>query len=339
MKKMKVLSIVVPAYNSESYLHRAIDSLLTEKEKVEIIIVNDGSTDQTGEIANQYAADYPNTVRVIHKENGGHGDAVTAGIYEAAGQYLKVVDSDDWVDAQAYHQVISCLSDYCDEQSLDMLVSNYVYEKKDAWHKKAVRYRRILPTNEIFDWKKVQLPKGKYLLMHSIIFRTQLLKEMEIHLPKHTFYVDNLFVFEPMPYVKKIKYLDVDFYRYYIGREDQSVNEKKMIAQIDQQLFVNKKMIDFYVAHQDIDQACREYLFKYLEVITTVSSVLAIRSNTEENLWKKEELWRYIEQKDAELYRKLKKRVLGAILSRNGGGIRYVVVPIYKTCQKIYGFN
>lgn len=337
---MKVLSIVVPAYNSEDYLNRAIDSLLVEKEKVELIIVDDGSTDRTGAIADQYAAKYPDTIKVIHKKNGGHGDAVTAGIHKSNGHYLKVVDSDDWVEPMAYRKIIDCLEKSIQEEDeLDLLISNYVYEKVGAWHKKAVRYRRNLPVNEVFGWDKVHLPKGKYLLMHAIIFRTKLLKDINLQLPKHTFYVDNLFAFEPMPHVQKIRYLDVDFYRYYIGREDQSVNEKKMIDQIDQQLFVNKQMIDFYVEQKELEGACQDYLFKYLEVITTISSVIAIRSKQSENLMKKEELWRYIEQKDPMLYVQLKTRILGAILSRNNERLRYVVVPIYKTCQMIYGFN
>lgn len=155
---------------------------------------------------------------------------MTAGIHKAKGHYLKVVDSDDWVEPMAYRKIIDCLEKSIQEENeLDLLISNYVYEKVGAWHKKAVRYRRNLPVNEVFVWDKVHLPKGKYLLMHVIIFRTQLLKDIDLQLPKRTFYVDNLFAFEPMTHVKKIRYLDVDFYRYYIGREDQSVNEKKMI--------------------------------------------------------------------------------------------------------------
>lgn len=98
-------------------------------------------------------------------------------------------------------------------------------------------------------------------------------------------------------------------------------------------------MIDFYVEQKELEGACQDYLFKYLEVITTISSVIAIRSKQSENLMKKEELWHYIEQKDPMLYVQLKTRILGAILSRNNERLRYVVVPIYKTCQMIYGFN
>lgn len=336
---MKILSVVVPAYNSEDYLHRAVDSLLSEAADVEIIIVNDGSTDQTEEIANQYKQTYPDTVKVIHQKNGGHGDAVTSGLQMATGSYFKVVDSDDWVDETAYHHVIQQLKQFTSDRKIDMLVTNYVYEKIGAFHKKRVSYKRALPENKLFGWNETKFRQGNYLLMHSIIFNTALLKRINLRLPRHTFYVDNLFVFEPMQYVRKIYYLNVDFYRYFIGREDQSVNENKMIEQIDQQLFVNKKMIALYATNKIEDESCRQYLFQYLEIITTVSSVLALKSNTEEDLWKKEMLWHYIETVDPELYAQLRKRFLGALLSRKGFGIRYFVLRIYKTCQRIYGFN
>ncbi|EGO5014785.1 glycosyltransferase [Enterococcus faecalis] len=336
---MKILSVVVPAYNSEDYLHRAVDSLLSEAVDVEIVIVNDGSTDKTEEIANQYHEAYPDTVKVVHQKNGGHGDAVTTGLYAATGRYFKVVDSDDWVDSSAYRCVIKQLKQLTNEQQVDMVVTNYVYEKVGAFHKKRVTYKRAIPENKVFGWNETKFRQGKYLLMHSIIFKTDLLKQINLRLPRHTFYVDNLFIFEPLQYVKRIYYLNVDFYRYFIGREDQSVNENKMIEQIDQQLFVNKKMIELYSYNQVEDESCRQYLFQFLEIVTTVSSVLALKSNTEEDLWKKAMLWNYIEKVDPDLNAQLRKRFLGALLSRKGCGIRYFVLRIYKMCQIIYGFN
>lgn len=134
-------------------------------------------------------------------------------------------------------------------------------------------------------------------------------------------------------------YLDVDFYRYFIGREDQSVNEEKMIAQIDQQLFVNKRMIDFYNRMEDVSFDLRNYLFNYLEIITIVSSVLLIKDNTQESLWKKEQLWYYIEEKNPSLYEKMRYRFTGRILTKHGITMRYFTINIYKMLQKLYGFN
>ena len=107
---MKLLSIAIPCYNSAAYMRRCIDSLLPGGEDVEILIVNDGSTDNTKDIAEEYRERFPSMVKVINKENGGHGSAVNAGIQNAAGLFYKVVDSDDWVNQSAYMQILSVLS-------------------------------------------------------------------------------------------------------------------------------------------------------------------------------------------------------------------------------------
>ena len=246
---MKLLSIAIPCYNSENYMRKCIDSLLPGGEDVEIIIVDDGSQkDRTAEIADAYAAQYPTIVKVIHQENGGHGAAVNAGIENATGLYFKVVDSDDWVKEEAYRQVLDTLREQTGiNRVLDMLICNFVYEKEGEKRKKVMNYRHILPENQLFTWEDCHhFTKGHYILMHSVIFRTKLLRECGLKLPGHTFYVDNLYVFEPLPYVENLYYLDVNFYRYYIGREDQSVNESIMISRIDQQIYVNKRMIDYF---------------------------------------------------------------------------------------------
>ena len=243
---MKVLSIAIPSYNSENYMANCIESLLIGGDDVEILIVNDGSKDNTGRIADEYAAKYPNIIRAIHQENGGHGEAVNAGLRNATGAYFKVVDSDDWVDPKAYKEILTLLKQMLTEhRQLDMLISNFVYDKQGASFKKVMNYRSVLPQNEIFTWEQIgHFKKGQYILMHSVIYRTQMLRDCELELPKHTFYVDNIFVYQPLPAVKTIYYLDVDFYHYFIGRDDQSVNEKVMIKRVDQQLRVNKLMID-----------------------------------------------------------------------------------------------
>ena len=250
---MKLLSIAIPCYNSEKYMRKCIDSLLIGGEDVEILIIDDGSTkDRTAEIADEYEAQFPTIVRAIHKENGGHGSAVNTGIANATGLYFKVVDSDDWVKQDAYFKILDTLRELAGGgQALDMLISNYVYEKEGERRKKVIQYRHILPVEKMFTWTDCHhFLKGHYILMHSVIFRTRLLQECGLKLPEHTFYVDNLYVFEPLPYVKNMYYLDVNFYRYYIGRQDQSVNETVMISRIDQQIRVTKLMIDYLVGRK-----------------------------------------------------------------------------------------
>ena len=137
---MKILSIAIPCYNSEAYMEKCIESLLVGGEDVEILVVNDGSSDRTAEIADAYAEKYPTIVKAIHQENGGHGEAVNAGIRNATGLYFKVVDSDDWVNEEAYHQILKTLEELIrGPKTVDLLISNFVYEKQGADRKKVMQ--------------------------------------------------------------------------------------------------------------------------------------------------------------------------------------------------------
>lgn len=339
---MKLLSVAIPCYNSEAYMRRCIDSLLPGGEEVEILIVDDGSTkDHTAEIADEYERKYPGICRAIHQENGGHGEAVNAGLRNAAGIYFKVVDSDDWVDGAAYQEILATLRRFVyGEKTLDMLISNFVYEKQGAKRKKVMNYRLALPQNELFDWSKVKVfMLGQYILMHSVIYRTSLLRECGLELPKHTFYVDNIFVYQPLPYVKTMYYLNVNFYRYFIGREDQSVNETVMIGRIDQQIRVTKLMLGCCDVTRLKNRKLRHYMVRYLEIMMTISSILAIKSGTEENMEKKRELWQYLRKQNLSLYLRLRWGFLGQGTNLPGKGGRQFPIAIYKLTQKFFGFN
>ena len=321
-------------------MEKCIESILPGGEDVEIIIVDDGSHDRTAEIADRYAAEYPEIVRAIHQPNGGHGEAVNTGITNATGLYFKVVDSDDWVDAGAYAKILGKLRELVQsEKNIDMLLANYVYEKEGAKHKKVMRQTGF-PTDCIFSWRDVRhFYKGHYILMHSVIYRTQLLRDCGLKLPDHTFYVDNIYVYKPLPYVRSMYYMDVDFYRYFIGRDDQSVNEKVMISRIDQQIKVNKIMIDDVDLWKVPSIKCRKYMFNYLEIITVVSTVMLLRSGTKENLEKKRELWTYIKEKDIRLFHRLRRGILGGTMNLPGKGGRKISVAAYRLSQKVVGFN
>lgn len=340
---MKILSIAIPSYNSQDYMCHCIESLLPGGEDVEILIVDDGSKDDTARIADEYQEKYPDIVRAIHQENGGHGEAVNSGLAHASGYYYKVVDSDDWVDADAYQHILSFLKQTVEEDDLvDMLISNYVYEKQGARRKKVIQYHSKLPQNTHFGWEDIgKFGASQNILMHSVIYRRDLLVDCGFKLPKHTFYVDNIFVYQPLPYVKKMYYLDVNFYRYFIGRDDQSVNEKVMMSRIDQQIRVNKMMVDIFAQHEedDLPQPLEEYLFHYLSTITTVTSVLLIKMNTEEAQEKRTDLWAYIEENSPKAYQKMKRTRLGKLSSSSSKISESLTKTGYKIAQKWYGFN
>ena len=326
-------------------MRKAIESLLPGGDDVEILVVNDGSTkDNTLEIAKEYEEKYPGIVRAIDQPNKGQGGAVNTGIQNATGLFFKVVDSDDWVKKSAYAKILGKLKEIvmCGEK-LDLLISNYVYEKDGEKKKKVIHFRRMFPQDEIFTWSDCHhFSKGHYILMHSAIYRTQILRDCGMVLPEHTFYVDNIYVYEPLLHVEKMCYLDVNFYRYYIGRDDQSVNEEIMISRIDQQLRVNYLMVDYLIDNKSKalkDKKRYKYMRNYLEIITTISSILLIKKNTDDSLQEKRKLWTYIKGRDKHLWAYLRSGIAGNAMNLPGKGGRKVSVECYKIAQKIFKFN
>lgn len=338
---MTTLSIVVPSYNSAAYLRHCVDSLLTAAPRLEILIVNDGSTDATGAIADEYAAAHPGVVRAIHTENGGHGSAVNVGVDNATGRYLKVVDSDDWVDAGALARVIDTLDQLANEGTEpDLLVSNFVYEKAGKRFKRPMRYRNALPRGRVFEWNEFgRFRPGQYLLMHALTYKTSVLRESGLRLPAHTFYVDNLFASIPLAQVTTMYYLDVDLYRYFIGRPDQSVAEAVMMRRIDQQLRVTNLMQASLPQITEVHPRLHNYLVHYFGIISAVTSFMLIRSGTRSDLARKAGFWEALRQEHPRIYRRIRRSALGQLINLPGRAGRRTTVTAYRVAQWVVGFN
>ena len=340
MSNDKLLTIAIPCYNSQDYLARALKSVLIGDKRIEILIVDDGSTDKTPAIADQYAHKYPDIVRVIHKENGGHGDAVMTGLANASGKYYKVLDSDDWLNRRALAAVMNFIAENEElDNSFDMIISDYVYEKLGKKHKKRIGYRGVMPVRTPFNWDKL----GKFMpwqniLMHSVIYRTSLLIKTGIKMPKHTFYVDNIYVYHPLPYVKKIYYLDVDLYHYVIGRSDQSVNEKVMMGRIDQQVLVTKLMIEDHSLRNVENSMLRRYMSQYLAMMMTISSAFLIKIGTPESLAEKDALWSFL-KKHGSQYKYVHRHFLGKAMQMKSKPGMWIIKVGYTISQKLVGFN
>ena len=340
----KLITFAVPCYNSAAYMEHCVDTLLQGGDDIEIILVDDGSTkDNTGEICDRYAAQYPNVVRAIHQENGGHGEGVNQGIRNARGIYYKVVDSDDWVDVDALHKALDKLRQFVrDEKLVDMLICNYVYEHVEDNTQRVAHYRNVFPVGRVFGWDSVKPFKvGQYLLMHSVIYRTQLLRDCQLELPKHTFYVDNIFVYQPLPAVRNMYYLDVDLYRYFIGRADQSVNEKVMLGRVDQQLRVNYHML----ASHDLREVSAKskqlggYMFNYLAIMVSISSIFLTMDGSPEALGKRTKLWEDIRKTDKRLYLRMRYFSVPALTNLPTAPGRKLSLALYRLTRKIYKFN
>lgn len=337
---MKLISFAVPCYNSAEYMEKCIESLLKAGEDAEIIIVNDGSTkDNTKEIADRYQEKYPSIVKAIHQENGGHGQAVNTGLKNATGKYFKVVDSDDWVDESALNEVMSTLRSM--EEEIDVYLVNYVYEYLYNNTQKHVNYRMSFPVGRKFNFEESKkLPVGTFIAMHSVIYRTGLLREINLELPKHTFYVDNLFVFTPLPYAKSFYYINVDFYRYFIGRQDQSVNESVIMKRIDQHIKVTELLLEAHDINtfKETRKRLYKYSLDYLMIMMIINSIYLIKIGDKESFDKKRKLWDKLKEKDPVTYKKLKRKFTGMVASDSKFKCG-LAKKIYVIVRKIFKFN
>lgn len=293
----KLLTIVVPSYNASKYLDFNLQSFLRPSvpEKLEVIVVNDGSTDDTARIADAYHEKYPETVKVIHKENGGHGSGINAGLRAATGKYFKVVDADDWVDHEALERLLDYISSFdaaaanadtdmdtaqvqadakaqAQDKALfvpDIIFNNYYWrltdevKSPDAYERKTeftepfsgVEYHKVYDFESIAD--------RCYVKMHNMTIRTDILREHQIQIDEHCYYVDMEYILYPMPYVRTIAFLPEFLYQYQIGRQGQSMDPAKMQRNAAQYDHVLASIYAYYDAHcRDIAQPNRK---KYID--------------------------------------------------------------------------
>ncbi len=327
-------------------MDKCIESILAFDDgdgDIEILIVDDGSTkDETPAKADEWHERYPETIYAIHKENGGHGSAVNVGLANARGRYFKVVDSDDWLDEQAMRKIMPYLRRQSElRDACDLVIGNYVYEKVYEGTRTVMDYRNVFPTEGEFTWNDIKrFHSSQYLLMHSVIYRTELLRDTGLVLPEHCFYVDNIFVYVPLPAVYSIRYFDVDMYRYFIGREGQSVNEETMMARIDQQLRITRFMIDAVDLDEDVVQKkLRHYMENYLSMMMCICSVFLRMINTPEAEQKRRDIWAYLQERRPQAYSRIRMNVLNIGTNIPSEIGRRLGLGGYRIAQKIFKFN
>lgn len=245
---MKVLSLVVPAYNSEGFLDKGIGSFLQESvlEKLDIIIVNDGSMDTTAQVAEKYCRQHPGSVRLISQENKGHGGALNTGCAAAVGKYLKVIDADDWIETENLPEFIALLED-C---SSDVVLTNYntidisTAEVK-KWRSFPETFGESLTMAQIMDrWKSFD----RALMFHGITYRTEFYHAKGISLSEHVFYEDHEFATFPCCHAQTVTPYDIFIYDYRIGDQTQSVSDANQLKRISHTATVLERMIQEYAA-------------------------------------------------------------------------------------------
>lgn len=333
---MKYISFVVPCYNSEDYMEHCIETLLIGKDDVEIIIVDDGSKDNTGKIADDYQKKYPNIVKVVHQKNGGHGEGINTGLKHATGKYFKVVDSDDWVDKKAYKTLLKKIKNI----DSDLIVMNYVYSYTDGRNDQTISFKNVFRDDEEITWSETgRFKLTQYLSLHSMMYKKSILDECNIKLPKHVFYEDNLFIYWPLPKTKTIYYLDLDFYRYFIGRADQSVQEPQMKKYSSHQVTVSKEVCNKYDLTTIEDKKLRRIMQRECTLLMTLGVLFSRICMSEEGEKQYKELWDSVKEGNPKLYKKIRHFSMAGGVSIPGKFGRMIAIGGFRVAHKLVKFN
>ena len=238
----KYLSVVIPSYNVEKFLNQTLDSFVCDEEimkKFEVIVVDDGSKDNTAKIGQEYATKYPDTFRVISKENGGHGSTINVGIKNAVGKYFKVVDGDDWVNTEDFVSFIKKLEN-CESE---YVFTNYYEYYDDVNRRKEIDFPQFADGKE-YDFKDVA--KSICIPMHALTIKTSVLKDNNIVIDEKCFYVDVEYVMFPVPFVNKVTFFDFHIYVYRLNLSTQSVSIFGFQKHIEDHTRVTFRMFEFY---------------------------------------------------------------------------------------------
>ncbi len=254
----KLLTVSIAAYNVEQYLSQALDSCLLPEylDKLEVIIVNDGSKDRTPQIAQAYCKKYPNTFRLISKENGGYGSTVNISMREARGKFFRLLDGDDWFESNGLATVLSVL-----ENSSSDLVITPIYRVHEGSGEKSLRFGSWKPcVGKTLSVEEITRDCDCILGMWHITVRTALLREHSFSLPEHRLYTDQLFVLHSMAYANELTFLSEPLYCYRVGRDGQSVSKESRIKNRHQSAVNVLDMASFYSEQSDLPSENRRFL-------------------------------------------------------------------------------
>lgn len=342
----KTITFGIPCYNSAEYMDHCISSIVEGSgyaEDVQVVIVDDGSTkDDTLAKAQAWEERYPHIVSAVHQENGGHGRAVMCAIEHAEGAYFKVVDSDDWVDAEALAELLAQLRDFVRFKiDVDLVVTNYVFEHAEDDKQRIVEYSFALPKRKVCGWHQIgHFNMAQYMLMHALCYRTEVLRTCGLDLPAHTFYVDNIYAYVPLPHCATLYYLDVNLYRYFIGREDQSVNLDVQIARIDQQFRVSREMMRAYHLYEDIpEKRLRSYMIGHFTLMMSVCSITAKMSPDPNSRVVLDDFWHELMRYDIRMYNRARHGLVGTFTNFRGPVGERVTIGIYHAAQRLMKFR
>ena len=255
---MKILTIVVPSYNTENFIDKNMRTFLDKRlfDKTEVLIINDGSGDRTAELAGKYERQYYGYIRLINKENGGHGSVLNQGIKEAQGRYFKVIDADDWVNTENLVKLVNDL----ENSNADIVINPYITVDQRNQKETLRGYDDIKTIPPESDFRII-IYKGISLALHSVTYKTSILRDNGIVFTEKCFYEDIQYDLYPVPYLKTVTVCNYPVYLYLIGQKTQSVDAQNALKNIDMNYKVFCDMEKYYKENRNMyDQALDDYM-------------------------------------------------------------------------------
>lgn len=242
----KILSIIIPTYNMEALLRHTLDSLIVSvdnMEKLEVLVVNDGSKDSSLAIAKEYEEKYPGTVRAIDKPNGNYGSCINRGLKEATGKYVKVLDADDSLDTGCLDVLIDKLL----HTNVDTIITDFVIV--DVNDQVTERSHYTMPEETEFTLSLIKKEELSYFWHHALIHKRESLINIDYHQTEGVSYSDDEWVFKPTSVAKNLLYIPMPLYRYLIGREGQTMSSANFSKLCIGKFKVAESIKDFYKAY------------------------------------------------------------------------------------------
>lgn len=308
----KTISFIIPAYNSEAYIEKNINSFLDENllEEIEVIVVNDGSTDSTPELVQKYIEKYPDTVKLCSKENGGHGSAINVGVLQVNGKYFKVIDADDWVLTENLSQYILELKN---AEADVVLTSTNTYnistKEYGLWKCNLSDYEKIYTLADAeADWSCME----QCLNFHGITYRTDFYKQKGTRLAEHVFYEDHQYATIPCCYAEEIKVLDLVVYVYRIGDVSQSISDENQYRRHSHFEEVIRQM-SVYLCDSNLQGAGRFYFVEKLSRLVITYLAIMLLSGKDIRSCRKT-VKKQMKQLPEEIFAKCKKRYVILLL-------------------------
>ncbi len=264
---MKTLSIIIPSYNTEKFLNKNLPQFLNHEiqDKLEILIINDGSNDNTEKIAKKWEQNYQGIIRVISKSNGGHGSVINCGIKEASGKYFKVVDGDDWVNTKG---LVSLLK-FLENSNTDLVVNSYFLCNEQTGKYQKKEFRNVEKKHE-YTLDNV-IKKIDYIPLHAWTIKTSILGKNKLWLTEKCFYEDFEYVIYPIPYINTVIFLDFPVYVYLVGQQVQSVSDKSVLKNANMHMQIIQDSIKYY-ENVKMSISCEKSEYIYLNILNLIKS-------------------------------------------------------------------